>query len=90
MISKEVNKTDVIQRFTAFMTKLANSTRAMTSDQAIGYAIAVLLLGVLLPIGLQQWESYTPTDPTLLLIWPICAVLILLGIVVKFYRDAKH
>lgn len=67
--------------------KLMMGTRAMSTEQIVGLAIGVLLLGVLLPVGLAQWESYTPTNPILLVIWPIGAVLIVLGIVLKFYRD---
>lgn len=70
-----------------FLAKLMRSRRAMSTDVIVGLAIGVLLLGVLLPVGLKAWESYTPTDPTLLVIWPIGAVLIVLGIVMQFYKN---
>lgn len=69
-----------------FLSRLLKSRRAMTTETIIGLAIGVLLLGILLPVGLEAWETYVPTDPTLLIIWPIGAVLIVLGIVMKFYR----
>lgn len=67
--------------------KVAYSTRGMTTNQIVGLAIGVLLLGVLLPVGLAQWFSYTPTNAIMIVIWPIGAVLIVLGIVLKFYND---
>jgi len=53
----------------------------------IGTAVGVMMLGILLPIGLSAWENYTPTGATLLVIWPIGAVLIVLGIVLAFFRE---
>lgn len=47
-------------------------------------AIGILMLGVLVPVGLAQWESYTPTDSILVIIWPIGAVIIVIGIVMRF------
>jgi hypothetical protein len=67
--------------------RMLSSTRAMTTETIIGLAIGVLLLGILLPVGLEAWETYVPTDPTLLIVWPIGAVLIVLGIVMKFYKS---
>ena len=52
-------------------------------------AVGVLLLGVLLPVGLSAWETYTPTNATLLVIWPIGAVLIVLGIALKIFRETS-
>jgi len=53
----------------------------------VGVAVGVMMLGILLPIGLSAWEAYTPTDATLVVIWPIGAVLIVLGIVLGFFRE---
>lgn len=55
----------------------------------IALAVGVMMLGILLPIGLSSWESYVPTGATLKTIWPIGAVLIVLGIVLGFFRDSQ-
>ena len=47
-------------------------------------AVGVLMLGVLLPVVLAEWESYSPTDSTLAVIWPIGAVIIVIGAVMQF------
>ena len=47
-------------------------------------AVGILLLGILLPNGLTAWEGYVPTDPTLLIVWPIVAVIIVISIGLKF------
>lgn len=51
-------------------------------------AIGILLLGLLSPIGLRAMESYTPTDPTNAIIWPLVATFFLLGVGLKFLGEA--
>jgi len=70
-----------------FVKRLSASRKALSPAGIVGLAVGVLMLGILLPIGLSAWEDYTPTGATLLTIWPIGAVLIVLGIVLAFYRD---
>lgn len=72
-----------------FLRKLARNNRAVAVTSMVGLAIGVLMLGILLPIGLSAWEDYTPTNATLLVIWPIGAVLIVLGIVLGFYKEQQ-
>lgn len=67
--------------------KLMKSRKGISVNSLITVSIGVLMLGILLPIGLSAWEAYTPTDATLAIIWPIGAVLIVLGIVVSFYQS---
>jgi fumarate reductase subunit D len=67
--------------------RLFASKKAMSPAAIVGVAVGVLMLGILLPIGLSAWESYTPTGATLLVIWPIGAVLVVLGVVLGFYKD---
>ena len=54
----------------------------------VGGAVGILLVGLLMPIGLDSMESYIPTDPTLAIIWPLTAVFAVLGIGLKFLFDA--
>jgi len=63
--------------------------KAFSPSAMVGLAVCVLMLGILLPLGLSAWEDFTPTDSTLSVIWPIGAVLIVLGIVLSFYRDTS-
>jgi fumarate reductase subunit D len=67
--------------------RFRKSLKGMAPSAIVGLAVGVLMLGILLPIGLSAWEDFTPTDATLVIIWPIGAVLIVLGIVLGFYRD---
>ena len=67
--------------------KAYSGTRGISTTALVSLAIGVLMLGILLPIGLSAWEAYTPTGATLLVVWPIGAVLIVLGIVINFYKD---
>ena len=61
----------------------------MSAPEVAGLAVAVMILGILLPIGLEAWLSYVPSNATLEIIWPVGAVLVVLGIVMKFYNDTK-
>ena len=69
--------------------KAYSGVRGVGTSAVATLAIAVLMLGILLPIGLSAWEAFTPTGATLLVIWPIGAVLIVLGIVLGFYKDTS-
>lgn len=70
-----------------FLRRLWKDKRAIAVATVIGLAVGVMMLGILLPIGLSAWEDYTPTNATLLTIWPIGAVLIVLAIVLGFFKD---
>lgn len=69
--------------------RLALDRRGISVASTIGLAVGVMMLGILLPIGLSAWEAYTPTNATLLVIWPIGAVLIVLGIVLGFFSSTR-
>jgi fumarate reductase subunit D len=65
------------------------NSRAIGVASLIAVAVGVMMLGILLPIGLSAWEDYTPTNATLVTIWPIGAVLIVLAIVLGFFKDQQ-
>ena len=67
--------------------RFAQSRRGIAVEGLIALAVGVMMLGILLPIGLSAWEDYTPTDATLVIIWPIGAVLIVLAVVLNFFKD---
>lgn len=69
--------------------KELGSHRAVGVSTIIGLAVGVMMLGILLPIGLSAWEDYTPTGTTLGVIWPIGAVLVVLGIVLGFFSSTS-
>lgn len=72
-----------------FLRKLKRHTGGIAVVGLVAIAVGVMMLGILLPIGLSAWEDYTPTNSTLAVIWPIGAVLIVLGIVLGFFRDSS-
>lgn len=72
-----------------FLRKLKRNIGGIAVAGLVTLAVGVMMLGILLPIGLSAWEGYTPTNATLLVIWPIGAVLIVLGIVLGFFRSSS-
>lgn len=62
----------------------ASRKAAVGAREIVVLAVAILLVGILLPIGLTQMQSYTPTDPTLLIVWPLLAIIIVIGLALKF------
>jgi hypothetical protein len=60
----------------------------MESRTFVQYAIGLLLVGVLFPIGLASLESYSPTDSTLIVVWPLIGVFAVLAVAIKFIYDA--
>lgn len=72
-----------------FLRKLKRNTGAIAVAGLITLAVGVMMLGILLPVGLSAWEDYTPTNATLVVIWPIGAVLIVLGIVLGYFRSSR-
>ncbi len=54
------------------------------SDEIIGVAVAILMAGLLLPIGLAQWLTYTPSNGTIATIYIVGAILAVLGLAMRF------
>lgn len=76
---------EMFDRFKLAIKVLKESRKADTSPKSMAtLAVGILLLGVLVPVGLTAWEDYVPTDPTLLVVWPIAAVIIVIAIALKF------
>lgn len=67
--------------------KIVSNQYGLSTNSFIQSAISVLMIGILLPVGLEAWESFSPTGATLGTIWDIAPVLIVLGIVLDFYRN---
>lgn len=65
--------------------EIRKNRKGLSVASTVGLAVGVMMLGILLPIGLSAWEAYTPTNATLVIIWPIGAVLIVLAIVLGFF-----
>lgn len=65
----------------------ASRNGEMNVKTAVSLGIAAFLILVLVPKGIAQWESGAPIDETLLLLWPIIAIVICLGIAYRFYTD---
>ncbi len=72
-----------------FLKRFERSQKGVAVSALIALAVGVMMLGILLPIGLSAWEDYTPTNATLVTVWPIGAVLIVLAIVLGFFRDTS-
>ena len=54
----------------------------------IGGAIGILLFGLLAPLGLAAMETYTPTDPTMVIVWPLVAVFFVISIGLSYIWEA--
>lgn len=58
------------------------------SDKIIGIVIALLLAGILLPIGLTEIEAFTSTNTTIqTLVVTVIPVMAILGIVMMFIKN---
>jgi hypothetical protein len=86
---KETQVVKSLYCFYAYGLFLARNNKGLAVASLIALSIGVMMLGILLPIGLSAWEAYTPTNAILILIWPIGAVLVVLGVVLGFFRDAS-
>ena len=56
----------------------------------IGGAIGILLFGLLAPLGLAAMETYIPTDPTMVIIWPLVAVFFVLSVGLAYIWEAMQ
>jgi hypothetical protein len=56
----------------------------------IGGAIGILLFGLLAPLGLAAMETYVPTDPTMVIIWPLVAVFFVLSVGLAYIWEAMQ
>jgi hypothetical protein len=54
----------------------------------IGGAIGILLFGLLAPLGLTAMEDYVPTDPTMVIVWPLVAVFFVIGVGLSYIWEA--
>lgn len=60
------------------------SKNLVGTEEIKAIAIGILLAGVLVPIGMGQWLSYTPVNATVAAIWITGAVLAVVGLAIKF------
>jgi fumarate reductase subunit D len=64
------------------------TTKLVSLTTIIVGAVGILLLGILAPIGLKAMESYTPSDATQAIIWPLIGTFFMLGIGLAFILQA--
>jgi len=53
-------------------------------NTVISTSVALIVLGSLAATAFGALEDYTPSDPTVLAIWPLIAVFAILGIGIAF------
>jgi hypothetical protein len=58
-------------------------------DTVVGMAVGLLLVGILFPLGLAAIEDYVPTDPTILIVWPLIGVFACLGVAIYYIKRAS-
>jgi hypothetical protein len=58
--------------------------KAVSTGEIVTLVIGFFLFALLAPLALTAVEAYTPTDPTLVIIWPIVAVLFLIGVAIRY------
>ena len=63
---------------------------AVDAKTVIAMAVGVLLVGILYPIGLAAIEAYTPTDPTMLVVWPLIGVFAILAVAIYYIRQSSN
>lgn len=59
------------------------------SRNMIDAVIALILFGTAGVLAFQQMESWSPTDPTMAILWPIIMIVIGFGFAMKFYSSIK-
>lgn len=71
----------VVERFVVSRRGLS-----LSLNNIITMAIGLLLVGLLFPIGIAAIESYSPTDVTLIIVWPLLAVFAVLAVAITYIK----
>lgn len=61
----------------------------ITAETVIAMAVGLLLVGILYPIGLAAIEDYVPTDPTVLIVWPLVGVFAVLAVAIYYIKQSS-
>jgi hypothetical protein len=61
---------------------------SLSIGNIVAMAIGLLLVGLLFPLALDSIESYTPTDATLLVVWPLLGVFAVLAVAITYIKSA--
>lgn len=64
--------------------------RALSINEIVTMAVGILLVGILFPIGLAAIEGYVPTDPTVLVVWPLIGVFSCLAVAIYYIKRASE
>lgn len=69
-----------------FLKRFWNNKRGSIGNTVIEMCLGLVLLGALAATAFGGLEAYVPTDPTLVLIWPLIAVFAALGFAYMFIK----
>jgi hypothetical protein len=60
----------------------------MAVEKYVMMAVGLLMVGLLFPLGLAAIETYVPTDPTTLIVWPLIGVGAVLAVFIGYIKEA--
>lgn len=76
--------------FERFKSLVKSHRGALTMSWIVLMAVGLLLVGILFPIAIAEIESYTPTDATTAVVWPLLGIFAVLAVAIKLIRDAAE
>jgi|GEM_PF-5806713 len=52
--------------------------------EVVGIAVSLLIAALLFPLALTAIQTYVPTDPTTLIVWPLIGIFAVIGLAIRY------